>query len=239
MSKWRNLTSDITEETVLNVVPLSNVIRPSAEFQSCPDSERPKGKPKYTENFNLYAKRTEDDLLPTLKTVPDTVLRFTHIPSICGKNASPAEISYAHIDCIQSISKYFDSFHDTADAIKEIQLSFVLYLSGYSLDALAHWRKLLRLLSNSEAAIVEYKTFYIRYLEILQLQLPELPEELMIASENNTVFKDVGNLIFNCSSGGLIQETNMIQSELGNKMSWDFGSFFKDDPDNMPVVVEF
>lgn len=238
MSKWQNLTSDITEEIILNVVPLNNVIRPSVEYQSCTDAERPKGKPKYTENLNLYAKQTEDELLPSLKTVPDTVLRFSRIPSICGKNASPAEITFAHIDCIQSIKKYFDSFQNAEDAIKEIQLSFVLYLSGYSLDALAHWRKLLRLLSNSEAAVVEYRIFYIRYLQLLQLELPELPEELMIASENNTVFKDVGNLIFNCYSGGLIQETNIIQSELGNKMSWNFGSFFKDDPDNMPVVVE-
>lgn len=191
-----------------------------------------------TENLNLYAKQTEDELLPNLKTVPDTVLRFNRIPPICARNASLAEISYAHIDHISSIEKYFASFNRATDAMKEIQLSFVLYLCGFSLDALAHWRNLLRLFSNSEEAIPKYKIFYIRYLEILQRQLPELPEELMTTSENNTVFKDVGNLIFNCYLGGLKHETNIIQAELANVMSWNFERFFKEDPESMPVIVE-
>lgn len=239
LEKWQSLTSDITEELIANVAPLSNMIRTSAEFQSCTDEERPRGTTQTnTTNLSLYAKQTEEELLPNLKTVPETVLRFTRIPSICAKNASPAEISYAHIDCIRSIEKYFASFHSKTDAIKEIQLSFVLYLSGFSLDALAHWRNLLRLFSNSEACVVKYKVFYIRYLAVLQRQLPELPEELMTASENNIVYKDVGNLIVNCYLGGLKDETRTIQLELGDKMSWSFEEFFEEDPDNMPVIVE-
>lgn len=239
MEKWQNLTNDITEEIIANVAPLNNMIRTSAEFQSCTDEERPRGSSQTnTANLSLYAKRTEDELLPNLKTVPETVLRFSRIPSICAKNASPAEISHAHIDCIQSIEKYFAGFRSTMDAIKEIQLSFVLYLSGYSLDALAHWRNLLRFFSNSEASVVKYKAFYMRYLEVLQRQLPELPVELMTASENNTVYKDVGNLILNCYLGGLKIETNTIRSELAEKMSWNFEGIFEEDPDDMPVIVE-
>lgn len=239
MGKWQSLTSDITEEVIANTVLLNNMVRTSAEFQSCTDAERPRGKPRInTENLNIYAKLTEDELLPNLKTVHDTILRFTRIPPICEKNASSAEISYAHIDYIQPIEKYFASFNRARDAIKEIQLSFVLYLSGFSLDALAHWRNLLRLFSNSEEAILKYRIFYIRYLEILQRQLPELPEELMTTSENNTVFKDVGKLIVNCCLGGLKHETNITQAELANRISWNFGTFFEEDPDSMPIIVE-
>lgn len=239
LEKWRSFTSDITEKTIANVTPLNNIIRTSAEFQSCSDADRRRGKLTVNlENSNLCAKRTEDELLPDLNTIPGTVLRFKCIPSICANNASPAEISLAHMDCIQSIDKYFDSFESAIDAIEEVQLSFVLYMSGFSLDAIAHWRKLLRLFSNSETAIGNYKIFYVRYLEILQLQLPELPEELTTVSVNNTVFKDVGNLILNCYLSGLKHETNIIQSELANKMSWNFESFFKEDPENMPAIVE-
>lgn len=239
MRKWQSLTSDIAEETIAKIAPVSNMIRTSVEFQSCTDAERPRGKsPAYAENLNSYLKRTEDDLLPNLKIIPDTILRFSRIPSICGKNASPAEISYAHIDCIQSIEKYFSNFLSAVDAIQEVQLSFVLYLSGFSLDALVHWRNLLRFFSNSETAIAKYKAFYVRYLEVLQRELPELPQELMTSSTNNTVFKDVGNLIFNCYSGGLRQEANIIQLELVNQMSWSFEDFFKENPDDMPVIVE-
>lgn len=239
LRKWQRLTSDITEEIIANVAPLNNMIRTSAEFQSCTDEERPRGTQQTnTVNLNLYAKQTEDELLPNLKTVPETVLRFSRIPSICPKNASPAEISHAHIDCFQAIEKYFAGFPSTMEPIKEIQLSFVLYLSGFSLDALAHWRNLLRFFSNSEASVVKYKAFYVRYLEILQLQLPDLPVELMTASENNTVYKDVGNLILNCYLSGLKIETKTIQSELADKMSWTFEDFFEEDPDSMPVIVE-
>lgn len=239
LEKWHSLTNDITEEMIDNTVPVNYMIRTSAEFQSSTDAERPRGKSRMgNENLNLYAKQTEDELLSNLKIVPDTMLRFTRIPSICRKNASPAEISNAHMDCIRSIEIYFGSFLSATDAIKEVQLSFVLYLRGYSLDALAHWRNLLRFFSNSEAAILNYKVFYVRFLEVLQRQLPELPEELMIASENNTVFKDVGKLIHNSCLGGLKNETDLLRSELTEKMSWNFEEFLEENPDDLPVIVE-
>lgn len=237
--KWQSLTNGITNETILNNVPLNNLIRTSADFQSCIDAERPRGEPSSnTENLNRYSKQTEDDLLPNFKNDPDSVLGFTRIPAICTNDATPAEISQAHMDRIRTIEKYFGEFDDVGDAIGEIQLSFVLYLSGYSLDALAHWRNLLRLLSHSDAAVAKFKSFYVRYLEVLEHQLPELPEELMQPSENNTVYKDVGKLIVNCHSSGLEHEVERIQTELANQLSWSFVDFFQEDPDEMPVVVE-
>lgn len=215
MEKWQCLTSDIKEDTVVNVAS-------SMEDKSV-DSE-----------VSISPTTTEDDFL---EIACDSALKFIPIPPIYRKGAIPAEISFAHIDSIQSIDEYFANFRTAADAIKEIQLSFVLYMCSFSLDALEHWRNLLRFLSNSEAAVEKYTLFYKRYLKILQIHLPELPEEIIAMSTNNTVIRDVGKLLYNCSLGGLKSEAKIIQSELSSTLSWNLEQF-QEDPDNMPVIVE-
>lgn len=189
-------------------------------------------------NVVFRANQSEDELLPDLKVVPETALRFTKVPALCPRNASPAEISHCYLDSIGAIEKYFAAFSQPIEAIREVQLAFVLFFCGYSVDALAHWRKILGLLSKSETAVDVFKRFYRRYLEVLPIQLVELPEELMIPSPNNTIFKDVGSLIANCLANDLKQEANALRDHLGKSMSWFFDDLLKEDPEDLPVVVE-
>lgn len=218
--------------------PECGVIRTSAEFQSCSDADRPKGQSPLTRTVNIRPNQSEDELLPKLKVVEGTAPRFTKVPALHPNAASPAEISECHLDAIRAIETYFGAFPEPFEAIREIQVSFVLFLCGCSVDALAHWRKILGLLTNSDTAVKKFSFFYRRYLETLKVQLPELPEELMMPTPNNTVFKDVGRLIVNCTLGGLKDEADAFSAYLVNKMSWCFEDLFDENPEDLPVIVE-
>lgn len=238
LKKWQQLTNEINEETIVRTRPECGVIRSSAEFQSCSDADRPKGQSPLTRTLNIRPNQTEDELLPDLKVVPGTALRLTKVPALYPNTASPAEISESHLDAIRTIETYFSQFSEPFDAIREIQLSFVLFLCGYSVDALAHWRRILGLLAKSDSAVLKFNNFYRRYLETLKPQLPELPEELMMPTPNNTVYKDIRQLIANCTLGGLKDEADSLTVHLTNRMSWYFDNLFEEDPEDLPVVVE-
>lgn len=239
LKKWQALTNEINEEVILRTTPECGVIRSSAEFQSCPDADRPKGQSPLTRPVNpIRSNRTEDELLPNLKIVPGTAPRFTTLPALHPDTASPAEISESHLDAIRAIETYFSTFSEPFEALREIQLSFVLFLCGCSVDALAHWRKVLGLLAKSDSAVRKFAYFYRRYLETLKAQLPELPEELMMPTPSNTVFKDVRQLIINCTVGGLKNEADEFTAQLTRQMSWYFDDLFDEDPEDLPVVVE-
>lgn len=238
LKKWQELTNEISEEAIARISPECGVIRTSAEFQSCPDADRPKGQSPLTRTVNIRANQTEDELLPNLKLVPGTALRFTKVPALYAINASPAEISESHLDAIRAIENYFSAFREPFEAICEIQLSFVLFFCGYSVDALAHWRKVLGLLTKSDTAVEKFNYFYRRYLETLKVQLPELPEELMMPTPNNTVFKDIRNMIINCTVGGLKEEAESFTAYLTNTISWHFDGLFDENSEDLPVVVE-
>lgn len=222
---------------ILRTAPESGTVRTTAEFQSCTDAERPRGQATLAQSNKPRQKQSEDDLLPNLKVVPGTSLRFTNVPQLHAYDATPAEISKCHLDGIDAITEFFDSFSDHIEPFREIQLSFVLYLCGYSVDALAHWRNILGLLCKSDTAVAKYLSFYQKYLLILTVQLPELPEELMMPTPSNTVYQDIRQLVVKCNID-LREETEAFMQHITNKMSWDFDNVLDEDPDDLPVVVE-
>lgn len=238
LRKWQLLTNEITEDVIARAAPEHGIIRSSAEFQSCPDADRPKGQSPLTHTVSIRPNQIEDDLLPNLKVVPGTAPRFTKIPALHANDASPAEISQCHMDAIRAIENYFQQFSEPYEAIREIQMSFILFLCGCSLDALAHWRKILGLLAKSETAVKKFKVVYRRYLDLLKYQLIELPEELMLPTPNNSVFKDVKQLVVNCTIGGLKDESDALSAHLTKEISWYFDDIFEEDPEDLPVVVE-
>lgn len=238
LKKWQQLSNYINDEVIARTIPECGVIRTSAEFQSCPDAERPKGQSPLNRSINIRPNQSEDELLPDLKVVPGTAPRFTKVPALYPNTASPAEISESHLDAIRAIEQYLNSFSEPFEAIREIQLSFVLFSCGCSVDALAHWRKILGLLTKSDSAVNKFSYFYRRYFDVLKAQLPELPEELMMPTPNNSVFKDIRQLIKNCTLGGLKDDADIFSAFITRTMSWHFDDLFDENPEDLPVVVE-
>lgn len=237
MAKWQNLVNHLTANTVNRCLPEWGLIRPSVEFESCSNEERPKGNLTTGQRINTLV-TDEEELLPKLRIVSETAPRFTQLPEMYPKNLSPHEISMAHMDSIVAVEQLLDQFQNCNSLLDEIQFSFVLYLVGHSTDSLAHWRKILGILSNSELAVKKNNTFFKEYLSILQYQLPELPEELMEPTPRNTVYKDVRNLVKNCTLCELEKEAEYLIVNLKREMGWMFDDFLCEDPDDLPVVVE-
>lgn len=237
VAKWNNLSNHMTEMTIDRCIPQCGLIRPSAEFESCSNDERPKGNPTIGSRIRTHM-NDEDEFLPKLKIVPETAPRFTQLPEMYPKNLTPHEMSLAHMDSILAVEQLLLKFQNYNHLLDEIQFSFVLFLAGYSTDALAHWRRILGILSNSESAVQNNDKLYQEFLCILQYQLPELPEELMEPTPQNTVYKDVRNLVKNCALCGLEKEADYLIANLKRDMCWIFDDLLVEDPDDLPVVVE-
>lgn len=238
LPKWNSLTNHVTEMTINRCLPECGLIRPSVEFESCSNEERPKGNVR-AENSRLNKLITdEEELLPKLKMVSGTALQFTKLPQLYPKDLTPHELSMAHMDSIVAVDQLIKQFTHNNHLLDEIQFAFASFLTGYSTDSLAHWRKILGILSNSEVGVKKYNKFYEEYLTVLQHQLPELPEELMEPSSRNTVYKDVRTLVRNCTLNGLDTAANYLAVNLTQEMGWIFDDLMDEDPDDLPVVVE-
>lgn len=236
--KWKNLTANVTLDTVLKHSPACGLVRNSIELLSCSDEDRPRGDkpsdiPRLTRIRSLM---NEEELLPNLKSIPGTIPNFTDLPPRCPKNASPSEISQHYMDSITAVKQVLTNRESAI--LAEIQFTFILFHCGHSIESLNHWRKLLLLLSNSESAPAMFRTFYTNYLTALQYQLPELPIELMEQSKFNTVYCDVKSLLLNCYQAGITSAAQSLEKTLRETLLWRFEDLFAEDPEDLPTVVD-
>ncbi|XP_059608004.1 protein AAR2 homolog [Phlebotomus argentipes] len=243
LSKWQNLTTYITQETVESLSPACGVIRTCADLLSCSDDDRPRGggtcgqaaSPKSTKINLLF---DEDHLLPQLKPIPGTVPNFTELPPRFMKEATPSEITNSFMDSIVALDKLIECFSSQTTLLSEVQFAFALFVAGCSTDGLAHWRKILAIASNTEKGVQKYRNFYRRFLLCVQYQLPHLPLEVMQPSPENSVYQDVRKLVANCILGNIQGDVENFKNYLSETMLWTFEDVFEDDPEDLPVVVE-
>ncbi|XP_068157707.1 protein AAR2 homolog [Drosophila tropicalis] len=242
---WKELTGTVTEACVNRCRPAhaSGTIRTNIELQSCSDADRPRGTGSSKRNTAARLLMDESELLPQLKPVEGTAPRFTEVPQRVPVDALPADVSRHAMDCIAAVDTLLEKFPEdelSSDdkLIGELQLAYVFFLVGYSVESLAHWRKLLALLSHSETAIVKHKLFYMKYTEVLAHQLPHLPEELMCPGPQNTVFKDVRELLVNLHAGGLRVSAERLAKRLAKQLNWIFENLLDEDPEEQPVIIE-
>lgn len=229
LTEWRSLIDTVTEDIVNQCNPECGMVQTSIELESMTDAERPRG--KLIERRLVNAE--EEELLPKLKPMTGTAPRFSEIPPKIPVGCSSAEVSKNSLDCEEAVDKMM---LPPNTLIEEVQLSFALFLTGHSVESLAHWRHCLNRLSGSQNSVEKYKHFYLKYLEVLFYQLPLLPEELMAPNDMNTVYRDVRELLLNCSCGSLVIGAKKLMQGLEKTMNWRFD--LDDDPEDMPVIVE-
>uniref|UniRef100_A0A6P4E3Z3 Protein AAR2 homolog n=1 Tax=Drosophila rhopaloa TaxID=1041015 RepID=A0A6P4E3Z3_DRORH len=239
---WKELTGSVTEPCVQRCRPAEGTIRTNIELQSCPDAERPRGGAGTSSitrrNAAARLLLDESELLPNLKPVEGTAPRFSNVPQRVPHDALPADVSRHAMDCIEAVDKVIEGFDSADGLIEELQLAYVFFLVGYSVESLAHWRKLLGVLAHSESAVTKHKLTYMKYSEVLSHQLPHLPEELMVPSPHNTVYKDVRELLVNLHAGGLSVSAERLTKRLEKKLGWQFDGLLDEDPEDQPVVIE-
>lgn len=239
LTKWKNLTSQLTEEAVTRLSPECGVIRNSVEFKSCPDKDRPRGKPEAPiRNIKIRSTDDEAKYLPALEVIAETQPRYSKLPERYTKSTAPADVTFNNIDTVNLVEKLWTEITTKTHLLEEIQHSFVVYLCGLSVDSLAHWRQILSLLCNSESCVEKDKLFYRNFVNIIKHQLPEIPVEFIEQNSSNTIYLDIKNLLRNLVANNCSQLSDSLQTHLENFIGWTFEDFLQEDPEDLPQVVE-
>jgi A1 cistron-splicing factor AAR2 len=130
------------------------------------------------------------------------------------------------------------------EIIGEMQLSFVCFLVGQSLDAFEQWKKLVTLICGVDNAIPQYHIIYMKFLQSLEVQLSYVSEELLcdIVTNNNFIYRNLyilfGNIELNSKVEGRLKScARRLQERLTAKFLWDFSNLFVETDDEAPVVV--
>ncbi|VDL60026.1 unnamed protein product [Hymenolepis diminuta] len=194
-ANWVALASHITPDTVERLQPSGGWIYSCAQFQSeKSDSKDRVGLPipsrlKRGNEADVEVCPPEsidkgEELLPVLKTIPETDIRWTAIPlhPLFPPGSTPTEISHHNIDQTYTLNQLIaqlDTLNSENDQrgnesdgrptalsrgesrlLAEFHFAFVVFLLGEVLDGWFHWRKLLALIANCEKAVRERPTLY-------------------------------------------------------------------------------
>lgn len=241
--KWKSLTDRITVNHLSRLVPTSGWIRSALELSAGEMNASPKVKKRRSRPST--AEEKEDDLLPELKPVPGTELRLTHLPlESYPKGSTPAEITKHSLDQSYTLESMLSTYENVCDLIGELQFTFVCFLVGYSLEALDHWKMLVKLLCSCETAVSHRTQLYSQFIEALEVQLAEIPEDFLvdIVASNNVIYRSLRDLfrtMQTCASveGRLRSRADRFRNRLTEKFMWDFSHLDEDEEDEAPVVV--
>lgn len=239
LNKWKNLTGLLTEEAVARLSPESGMFRNEIEFKSCPDKDRPRGKPE-TPIRNIRIKTGDDEAmyLPNMEVIAGTQPNYSKLPERFTRTTSPADVTFNNIDTVNLVEKLFTEISTKSQLLEELQLSFIVYLCGLSIDSLAHWRNILSLLCNSERSVEKDKNFYKSFVNTIKYQIPEIPIEFIEQNSSNTIYLDVKNLLRNLVANNCAELSNSLQVHLENVIGWTFEDFLDEDPEDLPQIVE-
>lgn len=130
------------------------------------------------------------------------------------------------------------------DIIGELQLSFICFLAGQSLDAFEHWKGLVSLICKSDSLIPLRRNIYIEFLKVLELQLAFVPEEVLcdIVASNNFVYHNLRKLFANIEDSTDVDDrlkslSVKMKEGLTKKFLWNFNDLQEEEEDEAPVVV--
>lgn len=248
--QWKELINHIVPPLVERCSPLCGYVQSALELEHCDDASRPRGRvevSKRKRTSGLTIEEREEQLLPDLKPKPGTELRFTKLPNKrYPEGASPAEITKHSLDTTYALDKLLDSLKLPMELIGEIQLAFVAFLVGQSLDAFEHWKKLVSLICGADTAIAQRRSIYIEFLKTLEVQLQHVPEDLLcdIVVSNNFIYDSLRRLFANIEAnsevdGRLKSYSIRLRERLSTKFLWDFSHLQDETDDEAPVVVSF
>lgn len=125
-----------------------------------------------------------------------------------------------------------------------MQLTFICFLVGQSLDAFEQWKKFVTLICGVDKAIPQYRFIYMEFLQVLETELLYVPEEVLcdIVASNNFVYHNLYKLFGNIESnsevdGRLKSYAKRLQDRLTAKFLWDFSNLLEETDDEAPVIV--
>ncbi|XP_078050617.1 protein AAR2 homolog [Augochlora pura] len=246
--QWVDLTDHINPSLIERCSPICGFVRSALELEPCSDAMRPRGgalNPERTKRTGITVEEKENELLPDLKPKPGTELRLSKLPD---KNypdgASPSEITKHSLDTSYALDTFLKQLTQSMDIVGEMQLAFVCFLVGQSLDAFEHWKKLICLICGADSVIPNRREIFMEFLKALEVQLTHVPEDVLcdIVANNNFVYQSLRKLFANIEinshiDGRLKTYATRFRNRLTSKFMWDFSNLHEEGDDEAPVVV--
>ncbi|KYM94481.1 Uncharacterized protein C20orf4 like protein [Cyphomyrmex costatus] len=245
---WTKLTNNITASLMTRCSPLCGYVQSALELEYCSDASRPRGREstsKQKKVGRLTAEGKEEQLLPNLKPKPGTELRLTEIPDKhYPDGATPSEITRHSLDTSYVLDTTLKKLREPVEIVGEMQLTFICFLAGQSLDAFEQWKKLVSLICGADDVIPQYRSIYMEFLQALEVELSYVPEEVLcdIVASNNFIYHNLCNLFGNIESnsevdGRLKSYAKRLQGRLTTKFLWDFSNLLEETDDEVPIIV--
>lgn len=126
-----------------------------------------------------------------------------------------------------------------------MQIAFICFLAGQSLDAFEHWKKLVTMLCRVDKGIPVRRALFSEFITALEKQLDYVPEEMLcdIVASNNFVYQNLRRLFANIDinteiDGRLKTMVTRFREQLTTKYMWDFENLQAEKDDEAPVVVD-
>ena len=246
--QWKELTNHITSAVVERCSPICGFVRSALELEHCSDALRPRGgtsSPKRRRTGGLTIEEKEKELLPDMKPRPGTELRLSEIPDKhYPDGASPTEITKYCLDASYALDSVLNKLALPMEIIGEMQLAFVCFLVGQSLDAFEHWKKLVSLICGADCAISQRRSIYFEFMKSLEIQLTHVPEDILcdIVVNNNFIYQSLRKLFANIEinselDGRLKSYASRFRERLQTKFLWDFSNLQDEAEDDAPVIV--
>lgn len=130
------------------------------------------------------------------------------------------------------------------EIIGELQMAFVCFLAGHSLDAFDHWKSLVALMCKADALIPKRRLIYVEFCKVLEVQLSHVQEDFLcdIVASNNIIYRNLRTLFANIESNQEVDDQLKSQAlrfreRLTEKFFWDFNDLLDEADDEAPVVV--
>ncbi|XP_031826900.1 protein AAR2 homolog [Nomia melanderi] len=246
--KWIDLTNLIRPSLAERCAPVCGVVRSALELEHCTDAMRPRGgvlSPRRKKRCGITVEERENELLPDMKPVPGTDLRFTKLPTkYYPDNASPSEITMHSLDSSYALETFLRQLPHPLEIIGEMQLAFVCFLVGQSLDSFDHWKKLIILICDADSAIPKLRGIYIAFLKAIETQLTHVPDDILcdIVDNNNFIYHSLRKLFATIEENSRIDsrlkcQASHFRDRLKAKLAWDFSDMHEVNEDEAPVIV--
>ncbi|XP_057651976.1 protein AAR2 homolog [Diorhabda carinulata] len=252
--KWNDLTSCITTSLVEAISPVSGYVQSALELESCSDAERPRGKRKSENNKDCdqsspktsrLTENTEHTFLPNLKIKEGTELRLTAFPArTYPENSTPSEVTKHSLDHSYVLDQMISKYTISTEILGEMQICYICFLVGHSLEAFEQWKKLFNLFCSCEIGIKKHIKLYDIFISIAEIHIQEIPEEFIADIVTNSNFayvklKQLYRAVKDANVNGQFKtKMGRFIHNLTTKYQWDFDHLDSEDEDEAPVIVE-
>ncbi|KAI9504764.1 A1 cistron-splicing factor [Coemansia spiralis] len=181
-SRWRRLSSHITQQTIGRVLPPQGCFS-SATGSFYEDEEMERARAQLAKG----SVGVEEHPVDALDRFEFSRIDIRHS---FPKNAAPATIRQLSLDKSWLLQKSLAEIWDTPrELLGEFQLAFLIIMVGQNFSGLEHWKRLMHLVLGSKGLLETTAEPFVSMLRILRAQLAECPRDFvfMVFDQDNFV----------------------------------------------------